>query len=855
MQAEAIFLALLLAIGLSFFPGSALASSRAHTDAQVLEVHASLGTYFRNGGMVPLTITVRNNGNDFSGTIAASNPASPIWQDTFTTVSATIFQQSITVPHGTQKQVVMYLPVTSQSSTISISVELLDNRAKVIQSDYVSLNQLFSENVLVGLLSDRITGFEPLRTVVLPNSSGSVMIQSLNSQTMPSFAAALANFNLIVLDRFNSNSLKLEQLRALQLWVQQGGTLIEIGGKDWQRTMDSLPTALLPVNVLGTGLLPAGTNLLPAGITTTASPASPQPDTLQVPIIASTATVKDGARTILSSGALPLIVQAASGHGLVYYLAYDPTVDPLMKWPSTAVLWRGLIMRSLGDQLLTSGYPPNLNPGLPYYLAKLQHLLISNPTPTPWLLLSIFLSYLTVLGPVRWFIIQRTKQRQWNWRIVSSTILIFSLLSFTVALYQGQATYFSNSLSIIQLSQAGSTAHSSTYLGVYLPFASDDGTFQVQLPGDLPAQSFADVLLPQQQVTITSASNRTQVNASVPMIKSLDAFQVEQDISIHGGVNSHLVLGQRGLAGTVTNTLPTALSDVYLLMPHSIVRIGNLDPGQTSPVTLSLPMPSTSGGLPSCGSQIKQLVANDPGIITTYDHLFTRSVSQSVSERQRHLSLLAFILSASQCTNPSLGGAGSSATLIGWADHPLDGANNVTINGIRPGGIHETMLLADLNFSYAAGILTLPPDVLPGQLVDANGLGVRQLSPDSYAMSHAQTTFEYSLPASAHFHIQTMTFSQPADASISDYTHPGTSQANTSYAALYNWQTHSWDIIHLTQSVPFTPQNAKAYVSSDGRILMQYVNQAKDFSDVAFTKPLLTITGTALSCKDPALSC
>jgi hypothetical protein len=61
----------------------------------------------------------------------------------------------------------------------------------------------------------------------------------------------------------------------------------------------------------------------------------------------------------------------------------------------------------------------------------------------------------------------------------------------------------------------------------------------------------------------------------------------------------------------------------------------------------------------------------------------------------------------------------------------------------------------------------------------------------------------------------------------------------------YNWQTNSWDIIRLTQSASDTTQNAKAYLSPDGRILVQYVNQASDFSDIAFTKPSLTVTGIA----------
>jgi hypothetical protein len=286
----------------------------------------------------------------------------------------------------------------------------------------------------------------------------------------------------------------------------------------------------------------------------------------------------------------------------------------------------------------------------------------------------------------------------------------------------------------------------------------------------------------------------------------------------------------------VTNMLPTALSDVYLLMSHSIVRVGTIAAGQTNSVTLSL-----TASHAACGSLVKQVVNGEAGIITQYDHLFVHSVGQSLSARQRHLSLLAFMLTE-RCNNSSFETEGSSATLIGWADQPLAGEDNVTVNDIHPGGLHETAVVATLDISYAAGFLTLPADVIPVRLVDAEALGAQLLSSGSYAFAHGQITFEYSLPSLKHFSIQTMILSQPVDPSISPGEQPGGAHGS-SHIALYNWQTNSWEIIHLTQSSPFSTQNAQAYFSSDGRMLVQYVDQASDFSEIAFTMPSLTVTG------------
>jgi len=290
----ALILVTILSIGVLLMPTRVSASSSSPT----LQINAGFGTYFRVGTWVPLHITLRNNGSDFTGMLATSNPEGLVWQNTYSMIPSSIYQQPVTMLHGTQKQVTLYLPITVQSTTVSILVQLLDSYGKVVQSQSVLLHQLYPENVFVGLLSDRMSGFDALRNVVLPNSSDSVLVEYLNAQNMPSMEAVLANFNLIVLDSFHTRSLTHEQLRALYLWVQQGGSLIVVGGPNWQQTVSALPTNLLPVSIHGARILPSGAHLLPAGISTSASSGSTISDTLQVPIPVSSAMVL-GAQELL----------------------------------------------------------------------------------------------------------------------------------------------------------------------------------------------------------------------------------------------------------------------------------------------------------------------------------------------------------------------------------------------------------------------------------------------------------------------------------------------------------------------------------------------------------------------------
>src|SRR5947209_4071344 len=122
-----LILAIILNIGSLFMPTRVSASSSSPT----LQVNAGFGTYFRIGAWVPLYITLHNNGPDFNGLLTTSNPEGFVWQDTYSMVPSSIYQQPVMVPHGSQKQVTLYLPITAQSSMVNIIVQLLDSYGKV----------------------------------------------------------------------------------------------------------------------------------------------------------------------------------------------------------------------------------------------------------------------------------------------------------------------------------------------------------------------------------------------------------------------------------------------------------------------------------------------------------------------------------------------------------------------------------------------------------------------------------------------------------------------------------------------------------------------------------------------------
>jgi hypothetical protein len=883
-----------------------------------MQVNAGFETRYRDGNWVPVQVALHNDGPDFSGTLSINaSTDNGLYSGSRNVSTPSHYQVPITLANGAQKQITIYVPIYFDVQ--SVVVRLLDSSGNIVSSQDGVLNPLNFGDTLVGVLSDQSAGFGPLNAVSLPNQGNSVIVEFLNASTMPAIAAVLKNFDIIILDNFTTSSLSAAQLTALQIWVNQGGALIMVGGPEWHRTLATLPAGLLPVAVNGTTTLAAGAHLLPLGGPNAGRLGqSGVADTVQASVTASSAILQGDpgkSEIVLASGTTPLITQTNVGQGTVCYLAFDPTLEPIVGWPGASALWKGLLFRSLGDQLLSN---PNSYPGPGYYGGPGQSLLASrmsgllqsllpNTIPSPWTLAILLVGYILVLGPIRLLVLRRLKRRDWSWRIVLSSIVIFSGLAYGLAIEEKGTSIVSNSVSVVQLSQDGSPAHITTYLGVFAP---NQGDFQVYIPGNGLVQPSPDTYYSyyaigrsnsgnQSPTIVTPIKNGTSVNLQGVEFGTLHSILSDQDRPVQEGLISHLAINNGTLVGTVTNTLNYALSDAYVLMPYNVLSLGRLAAGQTKQVTLPL---NNSTSTP--GETLADLIVQNSGSAYPYGVYPFNSGPQRLTEQQRHLTILMALDGQEYFGNPGIGPIkpilpilpvpinsalgtsnifvtgggitisslvsssgslpsvsfsgvgpylpmtgdndpllvpGSAATLIGWAEKPF--MNGVTINGISPTGLHETLVQAPLTVNLS-GILNLPPYFISGHLIDVEGNNVQAQFPGIYAMTTGSMTFEFAIPSQPDLQVSGLTITEPPNAYQPGL---GAVAANGSPLPLrlYNWHTGAWDAVSLQQSA-FTTTNVAAYIGPGGRVLLQLANQDSSLGTLIFSTPSLNLQGVAL---------
>ncbi|HJT59073.1 MAG TPA: hypothetical protein VJ761_21380 [Ktedonobacteraceae bacterium] len=855
--------------------------------APTLQVDLGFQDTYRIGFWTPVFVTVNNANNagfsgmlsvsTYAGTPRTSNNASAYWN----------YEEPVSLRGNQQKQFTLNVPFYTGVGVrgITATANLLDARGKLVATQTSPHGyEVQPGDLFIGTLSDPNANFNPLGNASLPNQSSSPTLSALDATTMPTMESMLENFDAIVLEDFDTSSLNAAQLATLQTWVNQGGVLIEIGGTQWHSTLSALPPGLAPVIANGTSSVAAGTDLLPVG-----SPAIETynskivKDTLPTSLDISTGTLRpqssSSSEVLLASGGTPLIVQQRQGQGVIDYLAFDPTQAPLADWIGTPVLWKVLLLHALGDKFLISGTAPNFYGGPGQLLTRGGVLSIVAPRTLlgPWILVVLLLGYLLILGPVRMLLVRRLprlqRQRR-GWLIILSGIVVFSLLAYGLAFYARGSALIDNTVSLISLDADGSTGHITTYHGIFVP---GKGDFTLHIPGASVAQPVPNALLANSNSSILD-DNASASIVSGPGGTDLKLMNIgpwtfhpvvsEQDERLQGGLVAHLTLQNNRLVGTITNTLNTSLSDVYVLFASGSVAIGQLAAGSTQQISQPL-----NGALLRPGQSLADQLAESGGLSASYFPYAQNKQPQS--DFQQHMALLAALsgtgFSFSPCKGPCnmhaitskgsifiTGGTvpnpaainppeplllpGTSATLIGWADSSLPGIDDVTINGSQPGGQHEKLVQMPLTINVGASspASTASAGSISGRLVDIESFDAQLARPGIYTMGHGYLTFEFSLPALSNLQAQGLTITQP---DLLDSSPPGSPGSSSHLQArLYNWQKGTWDSIALNSELLST-SNMSAYIGPGGRVLMQVSGASGFQGNVYFGVPTLSLNG------------
>jgi hypothetical protein len=584
--------------------------------------------YCKQDEWLPLHVEVENTGPDIEATVRAAYKNS--------NNGITVTSMDLSLPSTSRKEFFLY--ILPQGFMREFNLSLLDGK-KVLEKVNLSANCLTSENMLIGVLAEDPSPYNVLNDV--KPITGFTRVALLRPSDLPEKPQAWDSLNALVVSNVDTGILTSDQRQALESWLGAGGKLLVTGGPSWQGTVAGLKD-FMPVEINGARNV-SGLSALQAYLAIQ-SPVDPGGTILSV------GTVREGATVLVEQDGVPLIVQKPVGFGAVSFLAADPSLKPLSGWDRTPDLYTALLASRpttpRWSKQFWNGYNANQALGAISELGLPSILYIS----------CLMGAYVLIVGPLNYFVLGRLKRRELAWVTIPALVIAFSFLAYGSGLFYRGTTPILNRLVVAQAWDGVAQAQAQALVGIYSPVRARyilDST-ESFLPQPF-AGGIGDVQ-PDNNWTIAQEGSSTIVPEIRVEIGGMQAVAVEGTLPALP-LSHDLVLslgrGNPSISGSITNNSEFALNDAILITPGGWENLGDLQPGKSRQVNVSL----------SPGSNGPEFYTLDPMSILNISYT---DIQSNVSSA-RHYALLQNVLAPDYQRNDGNWGI----YLMGWVDQPV----------------------------------------------------------------------------------------------------------------------------------------------------------------------------------------
>lgn len=641
-------LTLLVMLMMSFL----LPSTQAQAAAS-LEVKATAGISgkAKYQSVVPLQVTVKNNGPDFSGDMAINS------SNSYEAASALVVP--IDIAAGEEKTFTFYLDGLADNGysdadlfafyegNIEKGKKIAYKGTKRLQSNFLDPTSTFVYTLTDK--SDRLSALLRLSSFVPQNNVEIFNINQLKDYTFPEDEQGLAMANVIVVDEVVIADLAQKQQEALLKWVQDGGTLL-LGASDQVDATAGIFKDYLPMSLsqemtsISAEIL---TKLSGGGIFTQ-------------PISIHTATNHEGSLPVLTENNIVLASKKKIGSGEIIQTAFSLGDQPLASMDGYAALLAKLIdIQSISQQgMMSQGQSPLDQ--ISYELRNINELFPSFEVSVSYMLIVIIL-YIIIIGPVLYFVLKKVDKREHAWWIIPVFSIVLSIGLFIVGakdrIVQPQ----------VQQSAFYRVNEDSSLNGYYVEsiLTNRSGDFIVNTDKNTTAVAMRNY----NNFTGTvgdlheSSYIKENANGSTLTLRDLNYWSVQsfggktsaQNI---GKMDVDITLKNEKLTGTVKNNFPFELKDVSLISGVKEVKLGDIKANGTLQVD----------------KEMKTTVLQKPSIFNSYNYSYPSQKDEVDPMRVERMKTLALPLVEND----------RQPILTAWTDQAIVGAELETSANMSP---------------------------------------------------------------------------------------------------------------------------------------------------------------------------
>lgn len=235
-----VFLAMLCVLCVTGFSGNAIYSnakkeSKTATEQQFeIEVTSGFQNTARVGRHMVAKVTVKNQGEDFSGALEVILPISE--------GDNVMYESDLSIAAGEEKTI--SVPMYINAYTRKLVVRITDEEEKVLVKKRAKINLLTSNDNtrIVGILTDEkdTLGYWEEDT----NKDANKVIY-FSQEDMPEIKEGLDALDILIINDFDTKNLSDKQYQTLKQWVNKGGNLVIGTGVNVNRTLGAFQDKFL----------------------------------------------------------------------------------------------------------------------------------------------------------------------------------------------------------------------------------------------------------------------------------------------------------------------------------------------------------------------------------------------------------------------------------------------------------------------------------------------------------------------------------------------------------------------------------------------------------------------------------
>ncbi len=539
------------------------------------------------GKNMRVSANVKNSGNDFNGKLMiVYGTQDGIYENC-------MVQKDFYVLNGQMTKVQFCIPVVTDE--LKFYAALCDEDGDVLVSKHIPVEiDQTSSDVFIGILSEEDYDTASIeRSLSLTGNSqspasASGKIFKLKKSDISGDKAVLDTLDMIIVDRYDSDTLGLGQIKAIKKWVQSGGTLYIGGGNDAARNLSGFQKNLLHADIQKGKKVNSDLGLSSddAVMLNESSDYGMYESTYH--IILSEIQV-EGAETILRDDSHTLIqsLDLSKGKIMVAGFSIFDAQKALARYGSSLMLAISNSFSSYKKNELDRG-SDMLDMGYSYaYQNDVLHINEEDKLPNLRLYGVILIVYIVIAGPVLYYILKAKKKRMYLWIAVPFSAIVFSLIIYILGTSTRIQNPYLNYASYISLDDTGSKRQMTTMFGVSdssnSPYSIHVRSAQNIVPigtGHNTDMGFNEKGDNDFAYGVEYAENSTNL-----LMKNLHPFEMgqfllKQEIKNDGDVDIEVGKYDDELSGKITNTLPYDLEDCILCYNQNFIYIKNIKSGE-----------------------------------------------------------------------------------------------------------------------------------------------------------------------------------------------------------------------------------------------------------------------------------